>query len=225
MKLPVGTLKSSFTAILLLLTLLLARNTYALEKPDYEVLLDLGKIEYRRYEPYLVIETVVAGDDLESAMDIGFERLAGYIGGNNRSNAEISMTVPVEMARTEIKMNGTGSVSASNTPEGVRMTFMLPSEFTLQTAPMPTDETVEVKELPERVLAAIRFSGRWTEKNLTSNESKLVENIEEQNLETVGPSVFAAYHPPFMPPFFRRNEILFEVSGLPQELRNNSVGD
>ena len=74
-------------------------------------------------------------------------------------------------------------------------------------------------------MAAIRFSGRWTERNLTRAEDRLVQNIAEQNLETVGPSVFAAYNPPFMPPFFRRNEILFEVNGLPESLRQGSTGD
>ena len=105
------------------------------------------------------------------------------------------------------------------------MAFMLPSEFDLRSAPIPLDETVVLKELPERIVAAIRFSGRWTERNLTSNEATLLENIEAEQLETVGPSVFAAYHPPFMPPWFRRNEILFEVTGLPSSLRGTVTGD
>jgi hypothetical protein len=53
----------------------------------------------------------------------------------------------------------------------------------------------------------------------------LLENIKAEQLETVGPSVFAAYHPPFMPPWFRRNEILFEVTGLPSSLRGTVTGD
>ena len=83
MKLPVGTLKANVTAVLLLFVLLVARNSYGLEKPDYEVLLDLGKIEYRLYQPYLVAETVVQNPDFESALDAAFERLQGYISGDN----------------------------------------------------------------------------------------------------------------------------------------------
>ena len=128
------------------------------------------------------------------------------------------MTVPVQMARTD----SNSAVSTSETPEGIRMAFMLPSEYNMETAPAPINEYVEVKKLPERMVAAIRFSGRWTERNLTKNEERLIENIEEQQLETIGPSVFAAYHPPFMPPFLRRNEILFEVTGLPAELQRSS---
>lgn len=225
MKLPVGTLKANITAVLLLLLLLVARNSYGLEKPEYEVLLDLGKIEYRLYQPYLVAETVVQDPDFEQALQVGFDRLLGYISGNNLASSKIDMTAPVQMARTGVALDATSPISTSQTPEGIRMAFMLPSEFDLRSAPMPLDETVVLKELPERIVAAIRFSGRWTERNLTSNEATLLENIEAEQLETVGPSVFAAYHPPFMPPWFRRNEILFEVTGLPSSLRGTVTGD
>ena len=225
MKLPVGTLKANITAVLLLLVLLMARNSYALEKPDYEVLLDLGKIEYRLYQPYLVAETVVENPDFESALDAAFERLQGYISGDNMASSDISMTVPVQMARTGVELSTDSPISTSQTPEGIRMAFMLPSEYTLQTAPTPLDDSVVLKELPERVVAAIRFSGRWTERNLTSNEATLLENIKQEKLEPIGPSVFAAYHPPFMPPWFRRNEILFEVTGMPSSLQDRVSGD
>lgn len=222
---PVGTIKANISAILLLLTLLLAKNANALEKPEYEVLLDLGKIEYRLYQPYVVVETVVQDGDYDAAVEAGFGRLFDYISGANRSTSKISMTAPVEMARTGQEITGTSPMSTSQTPEGLRMAFMLPSEYSLQSAPRPVDEKVQLREMPERVVAAIRFSGRWTERNLTRAESRLIENIADQELETVGPSVFAAYNPPFMPPFFRRNEILFEVSGLPKSLEQQSSGD
>ncbi len=225
MKLPVGTFKANVSALLLLFVLLLANNARALEKPDYEVLLDLGKIEYRLYESFIVAETVVQNADYNAAVEEGFDRLYGYISGSNSASDKISMTVPVQMARTKSELAGSPAVRTSETPEGIRMAFMLPSKYNMETAPAPMDDNVEVKKLPERLVAAIRFSGRWTERNLTKNEERLIENIEEQKLETIGPSVFAAYHPPFMPPFLRRNEILFEVTGLPAELDQRSAGD
>lgn len=127
------------------------------------------------------------------------------------------MTAPVEMARTGQEIQPTSPVQTSQTLEGIRMSFMLPSEYTAETAPIPTDSNVVLKKLPERVVAAIRFSGRWTERNLTKNEARLIENIQQAELQTAGPSVFAAYNPPFMPPWFRRNEILFEIVNFPTE--------
>jgi hypothetical protein len=225
MKLLAETLQTKIAALLLLLTLLLATNANALEKPEYTVLLELGKIEYRQYKSYIVAETVVADEDYNRAVETGFNRLFDYISGNNSGSEKVSMTAPVEMARTGIELQATSPVSTRQTAEGIRMAFMLPSEYDMLSAPKPLDDTVALNEIPERVMAAIRFSGRWTERNLTENEARLLENIAEQQLDTVGPSVFAAYNPPFIPPWFRRNEILFEVNGLPKALTPKSSGD
>jgi len=215
MKFPVGTLRANISALLLLCTLIAVQDVHALEKPEYEVLYKDGKIEYRLYKPYILIETEVKNEDYLEATEEGFDRLFGYISGNNTFDEKISMTAPVQMMRTGQEIDFTQEVQTSKTLEGIKMSFMLPSEYSLETAPRPTDSRVIINPLPERLVAVIRFSGRWTERNLTKNESRLVENIRAADLQTFGPSVFAAYHPPFMPPFLRRNEIHFDVSGYP----------
>lgn len=225
MKLPVGTLKANIGAVFLLMALLVAKDTSALEKPEYDVIFENGKIEYRLYKPYLVVETKASDAEFTDAMEKGFDRLFNYISGNNTQQQKIKMTAPVEMARTGQEIAMTSPVQTSKTPDGVRMAFMLPGEFTLDTAPLPLDENVEVNLLPERVVAAIRFSGRWTERNLLKNEARLIDDIRMRELTTVGPSIFAAYHPPFMPPFLRRNEILFELNGSPQASEFTNSGD
>ena len=217
MRLPVGTAKANISALMLLLALVAVQDVDALEKPEYQVLNKEGKIEYRLYQPYVLVETEVSNEDYMEATEIGFDRLFGYISGDNQSQEKISMTAPVEMARTGQEIQPTSPVQTSQTLEGIRMSFMLPSEYTAETAPIPTDSNVVLKKLPERVVAAIRFSGRWTERNLTKNEARLIENIQQAELQTAGPSVFAAYNPPFMPPWFRRNEILFEIVNFPTE--------
>lgn len=221
MKILAGTRKANIAGLLLMLALSVATRSYSLDKPEYEVLLLQDKIEYRLYRPFVVAETEVQDANFESALDMAFNRLLGYISGDNQASAKISMTVPVQMARTGVELGPAAPISTSQTPEGIRMAFMMPKEYDLQSAPMPLDDSVKLKELPERIVAAIRFSGRWTERNLTSNEAILLENIRKEQLEPVGPSVFAAYHPPIMPPWFRHNEILFEVTGLPSSLQKN----
>ncbi len=215
MKLPVGTFKANLVAVLLLVALAIANNANALEKPEYEVLFKDGKIEYRMYKSYILVETIVNSDDFDAASEEGFDRLFAYISGSNGIDEKISMTAPVQMARTGETFDINQEMKASRTLEGIKMSFMLPSEYSFEAAPQPTDSRVMITPVPEKLVAVIRFSGRWTERNLAKNEAKLVENIKAANLQTFGPSVFAAYHPPFMPPFLRRNEIMFEVSGYP----------
>lgn len=215
MKLAVGTLKGNISAIMLLLALVAVQDVNALEKPDYDVLYKDGKIEYRLYKPYILVETEVKSEDYFEATEEGFDRLFGYISGDNTVEEKISMTAPVQMARTGQEIDFTQEVQTTQTLEGIKMSFMLPSEFSIESAPQPTDSRVTITQLPERLVAVIRFSGRWTERNLTKNEERLIENIRAADLQTFGPSVFAAYHPPFMPPFLRRNEIHFDVSGYP----------
>lgn len=229
MKLPVGTLKANIGAVLLLLALIVSKDASALEKPEYEVIFENGKIEYRLYAPYIVVETEVAyqgsQDEMEEAMEEGFDRLFDYISGGNIQQQKVSMTAPVEIARTGEQIAMTSPVQTTQTETGVRMSFMLPGKYTLDSAPQPTDSRVQLKHLPERGVAAIRFSGRWTERNLVKNEKRLIDDIRQRQLTTRGPSVFAAYHPPFMPPFLRRNEIHFELTGIPQVSDIASIGD
>lgn len=209
-------MKANIGAVLFLIVLALANNANALEKPEYDVLYKDGKIEYRLYKPYILVETVVDSDDFDAASEEGFDRLFGYISGDNGVDEKISMTAPVQMARAGETFDINREMDANRALEGVKMSFMLPSEYSIEAAPQPTDSRVKITPIPEKLVAVIRFSGRWTESNLAKNEAKLVENIRAANLQTFGPSVFAAYHPPFMPPFLRRNEIQFEVSGYPE---------
>ncbi|MCG8413860.1 MAG: heme-binding protein [Pseudomonadales bacterium] len=218
MRFPVGTLKANIGAVLLLVVLAIASNANALEKPSYDVLYKDGKIEYRMYESYILVETVIKSDDFDEASEEGFDRLFAYISGDNGIDEKISMTAPVQMSRTAEVFDINQDVQTSRALEGIKMSFMLPSEYSIEAAPQPTDSRVTITPIPEKLVAVIRFSGRWTERNLAKNEAKLVENIKAANLQTFGPSVFAAYHPPFMPPFLRRNEIMFEVSGFPGEV-------
>jgi hypothetical protein len=52
------------------------------ENPKFTLLLKNDNLEVRRYEPYIVAETLV-NSTLENAGSEGFGILAGYIFGNN----------------------------------------------------------------------------------------------------------------------------------------------
>jgi hypothetical protein len=92
---------------------------------------------------------------------------------------------------------------------------MLPSKFNIDTAPIPSNESISLREIPSRLNAVIRYSGKWTHRNLDKQSALLQSAIQKQGIEIISEAEFAAYSPPFMPPFMRHNEVMFEVSGHP----------
>ena len=193
-------------------------NTMALEKPDYEILYEEGNIEYRLYEPYLVAQTEVSMDDnYNSASNEGFRRLFKYITGSNTSEVDIAMTAPVQMSMdgSGQKIDMTAPVQQIENKNFLQVAFMLPSKFDVKNAPIPTDERVTIKQIPARIMAVIRYSGRWTEKNRSKYEYRLRENLKLHAITAISQTETAAYNPPFTPPFMRRNEIMLEVERYP----------
>ena len=71
--------------------LLASGAAMATDEPRYTVVRSEEKFEVRRYEPYLVAETLVARSADEAGSQ-GFRMLAGYIFGKNKGAREIAMT-------------------------------------------------------------------------------------------------------------------------------------
>lgn len=197
----------------LLTTILMALgagDAMALEKLSYEVLESDGPIELRRIEPHQVAETWVDGE-FDAVGSEGFRRLVAYIGGANRGGAEIAMTAPVGQQAEPQKIAMTAPVGQQRVGERYRITFVMPAEYAPGALPVPTDERVAIRDEPARTVAAIRYSGTWSERRYQRHEDELRSWIAAQGLEVVGEPVWARYDPPFMPWFLRRNEIFFEV--------------
>jgi len=187
-----------------------AGDAVALEKLAYRTIDREGEFELRLVAPHIVAETFVEGD-FEDVGNEGFRRLVEYIGGANRTQATISMTAPVvqEPASEEIAM--TAPVSQAKEGDRYRITFLMPSEYTLETLPQPTDQRIRLRAEPEARVAAIRYSGFWSRSRYDDHERMLREWIQRRGLEAVADPVWARYDPPFVPWFLRRNEILIEV--------------
>tara|TARA_B100001146_G_scaffold80383_1_gene71337 strand:- start:2809 stop:3480 length:672 start_codon:yes stop_codon:yes gene_type:complete len=209
--------------IALCLTLLLiSTKALAIESPKYTVIYKDDVVEYRQYEPYIVAETFVDNSSsYRAASNEGFMRLFRYITGNNNSQSNIEMTAPVQQAAASEEIAMTAPVQRVETPEGWSVAFMLPSEFTMETAPLPTDERIVLRKIPGNLMAVVRHSGRWTERNYEKHKEQLLESIEAAAIESVGVVESAAYDAPYVLPFLRRNEVMIEVKSIP--VHKNSV--
>ena len=169
-----------------------------------------GDFELRQYESSLGAETTVEGDFHEVGNE-GFRRLFDYISGKNRKKQSIPMTAPVSQEASSEKIPMTAPVNQEKVGGAWRITFLMPSAFTMETLPEPLDSRVKLVKIPGRLMAALNYSGTWSRERYEEKEKRLKELIRQRGLKIEGEPVFARYNPPFMPWFLRRNEVLIPV--------------
>lgn len=198
----------------LLATLLTGGRAMAIEEAPYTVIKASGAFELRDYEPHILAETLVDGA-LEDAGNKAFRRLFSYISGANHSRSSIAMTAPVSQASTGEKISMTAPVGQQRSAGQWAVSFMMPARSSLATLPVPDDSSIILRQVPARRMAAVRYSGTWSEKNYLSHKEKLERWIGENGFEITGEPVWARYNPPFTPWFLRRNEILIPVAVRP----------
>ena len=199
-----------FSSLILCLTLY-PDHLMAIEEPPYKVVEESGDFEIRQYQPYIEAETLVEGDFREVG-NVGFRRLFDYIQGKNRKRQEIPMTAPVTQEAASEKIPMTAPVGQEKVAGKWRITFVMPSSYTMSTLPQPLDPRVNLVEIPGRLMAVNQYSGTWSQKRYEAKERELREFIDKKGLQVVGEPVWARYNPPFMPWFLRRNEVMIPVA-------------
>lgn len=179
------------------------------EQQPYDVVRSLDGFEVRRYPEHVVAETHVTAD-FEGAGNRAFRYLFGYINGDNVARQSIAMTSPVVQGRSRIAM--TSPVVQSGSGEAFTVAFVLPAAMTEATAPLPSRPEVQLRTVPPRLVAAARFTGRWTEGAYERQRAALLAGLADAGLTPVGDAWFARFDPPYTPWFLRRNEVLVEVA-------------
>jgi hypothetical protein len=165
-----------------------------IEEPAWALVDEIGDVELRRYEPSIQARTTLKHSGETSS---GFRRLAGYIFGDNDTGQKIAMTAPV------------GETLAGDKPE---MSFTMPSAYAMDDLPEPKDASVSLHQVPERTVAAIRFSGWATGGKVKRYTRELLATLEANGIEVTGSPGLNQYNPPWTPPFMRRNEIAVEIA-------------
>lgn len=190
------------------------RSTITIEEAKYSVVAKDGAVEIRDYAPLILAEIVVDAS-LEKAGNIAFRRLFKYITGQNRARAQIAMTAPVSVECSTAQIAMTAPVSQQRTPKGFAVAFTMPASFTMDSIPSPNDPAISLRLVPARRMAAIRYSGFWSENRFRHHKAKLEQWLKAKGLTAIGEAVWARYNSPFALWFLRRNEVLLAIEMKP----------
>ncbi len=185
------------------------------EIAPYSVIESESEFEVRHDDELLLVSTAMTEDSDDS--DTAFRALFKYISGANRRKPKISMTAPVvtDQAAEEgqkIAMTAPVLMGKEESLRGSVMSFVLPSEFTMETAPIPSNPDVFLSITSDLTVAVIRFNGLLREGNKQKNTDKLEQWISQKGYTVTGSPKSAGYNPPWTLPNLRRNEILIPVS-------------
>jgi hypothetical protein len=136
------------------------------ETPEYIVLKKQNNFEIRKYPEMIKAEVQVAETDYKSAAEKGFRILAGYIFGNNTSREKVEMTTPVHVASSQqIAMTTPVTITRG---DKFTVAFIMPTVYTIETLPIPGDQSIRFNVVPEQQMSAIRFSGYFKRKRSRS---------------------------------------------------------
>jgi len=195
-----------------------------LESPHYDVVQEREYYEIRRYAGYAVCSTPMIekndnsddlGDDMASfdnalemdplTLSSSFNTLAKYVFGANtdkttEESEKLSMTTPVIIDESS-------------------MSFVLPSDLTAETAPVPNSESVTLKNVEGGLFATREFTGITTENEINRQRAKLEDSlIADEILYDADSFQVLNYNPPFTVPWVRRNEVSFRILSSEDEL-------
>ena len=185
----------------------------ATEEPKYSVLEKESPFELRSYEPMILAEVQVEGD-LDEASSQGFRLIAAYIFGQNQASQKMAMTAPVTIDEQSVKSEKiamTAPVGIESSAGKWTVSFVMPSQYTMETLPKPLNPTVRLRQIPATKRAVITFSGFYSPQKVAEKTLELESWIRARNLQANGSPHFARYNPPWTLPFMRRNEVMLNV--------------
>ena len=166
-------------------------NVMANEEAKYDVVKSNEIYEIRKYSDRLAVQA------LNTNENNSFRKLFNYISGDNETNEEIKMTIPV----TQMENKG-----------NMTMQFYLPSKFNKDNVPYPSSSDVKIVNIEGGYYAVIRYSGRASNKNFIKHKEILENELKKDNISISGPAIKASYNSPFTLPMLKRNEAMFIVN-------------
>ncbi len=179
------------------------------ETPKYTVIRKENNIELRKYPAFIKAEVFIIETSYRKAVFKGFNILADYIFGNNIKTEKIAMTTPVQVSQSQkIAMTKPVTITGDG---NYTVAFIMPSEFTLDTLPIPKNDAIQFTSVAPQTMAAIRFSGYFQGSRISKGKQRIGAWLEKEGLDTEGEFIVAGYNPPWVPGILARNEIMIMI--------------
>jgi hypothetical protein len=183
------------------------------EQPRYDVLERIGdNVEIRQYGPRVAAETIVDTSKSDNARGDAFRLIAGYIFGANKTREKFAMTSPVEISSPGTEIARTTPVEVNKTDAGSVMRFFMPSKYSIEQLPEPSDPRVKLTQMPSTTVAALRFSGSTGDSAVTTRTGELIRALQPTKWKVAGLATAFFYNPPWTIPFLRTNEVVIPVT-------------
>lgn len=171
------------------------------EAPSYQIIKKDGEFEVRHYPKQLIAKITLHGMSYDYFRENAFKKLAAYIFEGHKNEEQVPMTSPVLQHED---------------PSGAwSMSFIMPPQYTLQTAPKPKNPEIVLEEVEPYDAAAVSYAGNNKLDKIQLHKKELANWIETQpGLQTEGHYFIAQYDAPFVLPIMKKNEILIKVNIL-----------
>lgn len=124
------------------------------------------------------------------------------------------MTAPVTVEDQSVK----SAKIAMTAPVGIEskagkwtVSFVMPTEYTMESIPKPMSPQVQLRQIPAVKKAVISFSGFYNSQKVAEKTLELEQWMKSRNLQSIGSPNFARYNPPWTLPFMRRNEVMITL--------------
>jgi hypothetical protein len=114
---------------------------------------------------------------------------------------EIAMTAPVLT-----KLPSKGNIDLHE------VSFVMPRKFDLGSLPNPDLESVKISERQLGRVAVFTFGGWATENRTKYFVNRLIKSLKDEDIGTYGEIMVAQYNSPWVPPPFRKNEIIISIN-------------
>lgn len=169
----------------------------------YETVDELDGVEIRQYPQTILVETTAP-----TARE-AFGRLFGYLKGANEGERSVAMTAPVRTDSATVDM--TAPVRTESDEDRVTMAFWLPPSYGPDSAPLPTDQRVNLVVEPSRTAAVRSFGWYATPGRAGRERERLLDTLASRGIDAFGDPVVLQYDDPWTPPFMRHNEVEVDV--------------